>query len=122
MLPQFRLVPGGIFLSGDGEPPGRPDSVHMYSALCWRNLCSHNADHTLVSDGAALLRPERRLLRLDITGFRAEFQADWNRPPTAPVLVAIRSEDGKRIPKVMPDLGGRSAVTARGYRRLASKR
>ena len=29
------------------------------------------------------------------------FEADWNKPPTAPMLVAIRSEDGKRIPKVM---------------------
>jgi putative SOS response-associated peptidase YedK len=29
------------------------------------------------------------------------FDADWNKPPTAPMLVAIRSEDGKRIPKMM---------------------
>jgi putative SOS response-associated peptidase YedK len=29
------------------------------------------------------------------------FEADWNKPPTAPMLVAIRSEDGKRIPKMM---------------------
>ncbi len=27
------------------------------------------------------------------------FEADWNKPPTAPMLVAIRSEDGKRIPQ-----------------------
>jgi putative SOS response-associated peptidase YedK len=29
------------------------------------------------------------------------FEADWNEPPTAPMLVAIRSENGKRIPKMM---------------------
>ena len=29
------------------------------------------------------------------------FEPDWNKPPTAPMLVAIRSEDGKRIPKMM---------------------
>jgi putative SOS response-associated peptidase YedK len=29
------------------------------------------------------------------------FEADWNKPPTAPMLVAIRSEDGKCIPKMM---------------------
>jgi putative SOS response-associated peptidase YedK len=29
------------------------------------------------------------------------FEADWNKPPTAPMLVAIRSVDGKRTPKMM---------------------
>jgi SOS response associated peptidase (SRAP) len=29
------------------------------------------------------------------------FEPDWNKPPTAPMLVAIRSVDGKRIPKMM---------------------
>jgi putative SOS response-associated peptidase YedK len=29
------------------------------------------------------------------------FERDWNKPPTAPMLVAIRSEDGKRIPRMM---------------------
>lgn len=29
------------------------------------------------------------------------FAADWNKPPTEPMLVAIRSVDGKRIPKMM---------------------
>ena len=29
------------------------------------------------------------------------FEPDWNKPPTAPMLVAIRSEHGKRIPKMM---------------------
>jgi putative SOS response-associated peptidase YedK len=29
------------------------------------------------------------------------FEVDWNKPPTAPMLVAIRSEDSKRIPKMM---------------------
>ena len=29
------------------------------------------------------------------------FEADWNKPPTAPMLVAIRSEDGKRVPRMM---------------------
>ena len=31
---------------------------------------------------------------------RAELCADWNKPPTAPILVAIRSVDGERIPKM----------------------
>ena len=29
------------------------------------------------------------------------FEPDWNKPPTAPMLVAIRSVDGKRVPKMM---------------------
>jgi putative SOS response-associated peptidase YedK len=29
------------------------------------------------------------------------FARDWNKPPTEPMLVAIRSMDGKRIPKMM---------------------
>src|SRR5262249_28118725 len=29
------------------------------------------------------------------------FAPDWNKPPTEPMLVAIRSVDGKRAPKMM---------------------
>jgi len=29
------------------------------------------------------------------------FAPDWNKPPTAPMLVAIRSVDGERVPKMM---------------------
>lgn len=29
------------------------------------------------------------------------FEPDWNKPPTAPMLVAIRSVDGQRVPKMM---------------------
>jgi putative SOS response-associated peptidase YedK len=29
------------------------------------------------------------------------FAPDWNKPPTAPMLVAIRSVDGQRVPKMM---------------------
>jgi putative SOS response-associated peptidase YedK len=29
------------------------------------------------------------------------FERDWNKPPTAPMLVAIRSMDGERVPKMM---------------------
>src|SRR5262245_43904753 len=29
------------------------------------------------------------------------FEQDWNKPPTAPMLVAIRSVNGERIPKTM---------------------
>jgi putative SOS response-associated peptidase YedK len=29
------------------------------------------------------------------------FEPDWNKPPTAPMLVAIRSIDGERVPKMM---------------------
>jgi hypothetical protein len=29
------------------------------------------------------------------------FEPDWNKPPAAPMLVAIRSIDGERVPKMM---------------------
>jgi hypothetical protein len=29
------------------------------------------------------------------------FAPDWNKPPTAPMLVAIRSVNGERVPKMM---------------------
>jgi putative SOS response-associated peptidase YedK len=29
------------------------------------------------------------------------FEPDWNKPPTAPMLVAIRSVDGECVPKMM---------------------
>jgi putative SOS response-associated peptidase YedK len=29
------------------------------------------------------------------------FEPDWNKPPTMPMLVAMRSEDGKRVAKMM---------------------
>ena len=29
------------------------------------------------------------------------FAPDWNKPPTEPMLVAIRSVDGKRVPRMM---------------------
>lgn len=29
------------------------------------------------------------------------FEADWNKPPTAPMLVAVRSIEGERVPKMM---------------------
>ena len=29
------------------------------------------------------------------------FESDWNKPPTAPMLVAIRSVNGERVPKMM---------------------
>jgi putative SOS response-associated peptidase YedK len=29
------------------------------------------------------------------------FEPDWNKPPTMPMLVALRSEDGKRVAKMM---------------------
>ncbi len=32
---------------------------------------------------------------------RAHFEPDWNKPPTAPMLVASRSVNGERIPKMM---------------------
>jgi putative SOS response-associated peptidase YedK len=40
-------------------------------------------------------------LQFDLAAPAPNFEADWNKPPTAPMLVAIRSEDGKRIPKMM---------------------
>jgi putative SOS response-associated peptidase YedK len=40
-------------------------------------------------------------LKFDLSAPAPNFETDWNKPPTAPMLVAIRSEDGKRIPKMM---------------------
>jgi putative SOS response-associated peptidase YedK len=40
-------------------------------------------------------------LMFDAAAPAPNFEADWNKPPTAPMLVAIRSEDGTRIPKMM---------------------
>jgi|SRR5271154_5669021 len=38
-------------------------------------------------------------LNFDLDAPAPNFEADW--PPTAPMLVAIRSIDGKRVPKMM---------------------
>ena len=40
-------------------------------------------------------------LKFDLDAPAPNFKPDWNKPPTEPMLVAIRSEDGKRIPKMM---------------------
>jgi hypothetical protein len=40
-------------------------------------------------------------LKFDLDAPAPNFEPDWNKPPTAPMLVAIRSVDGKRIPKMM---------------------
>jgi putative SOS response-associated peptidase YedK len=40
-------------------------------------------------------------LKFDPDAPAPNFARDWNLPPTAPMLVAIRCEDGKRIPKMM---------------------
>jgi putative SOS response-associated peptidase YedK len=40
-------------------------------------------------------------LKFDLDATAPNFEPDWNKPPTAPMLVAIRSVDGKRIPKMM---------------------
>jgi putative SOS response-associated peptidase YedK len=40
-------------------------------------------------------------LKFDATAAAPNFAADWNMPPTAPMLVAIRSVDHKRVPRIM---------------------
>jgi putative SOS response-associated peptidase YedK len=40
-------------------------------------------------------------LKFDIDAPAPNFDVNWNKPPTAPMLVAIRSEDGRRVPKMM---------------------
>jgi putative SOS response-associated peptidase YedK len=40
-------------------------------------------------------------LKFDVDAPAPNFEADWDKPPTAPMLVAIRSVDGKRTPKMM---------------------
>ena len=40
-------------------------------------------------------------LKFDLDAPAPNFEPDWNKPPTAPMLVAIRSVDGKRVPKMM---------------------
>jgi putative SOS response-associated peptidase YedK len=40
-------------------------------------------------------------LKFDLDAPAPNFERDWNLPPTRPMLVAIRSLDGKRTPKIM---------------------
>jgi Uncharacterized conserved protein len=40
-------------------------------------------------------------LKFDPTSPAPNYSADWNKPPTEPMLVAIRSMDGARLPKMM---------------------
>jgi len=40
-------------------------------------------------------------LKFDPAAAAPNFERDWNKPPTTPMLVAIRSIDGKRVPKMM---------------------
>ena len=40
-------------------------------------------------------------LKFHLSAPAPNFEVDWNKPPTAPMLVAIRSEDGERIPRIM---------------------
>jgi putative SOS response-associated peptidase YedK len=40
-------------------------------------------------------------LKFDAAAPAPNFAADWNKPPTAPMLVAIRSVDGARVPRMM---------------------
>jgi putative SOS response-associated peptidase YedK len=40
-------------------------------------------------------------LKFDAEAPAPNFERDWNLPPTQPMLVAIRSVDGKRTPKMM---------------------
>jgi putative SOS response-associated peptidase YedK len=40
-------------------------------------------------------------IKLKFDGPPPNFERDWNKPPTAPMLVAIRSMDGRRTPKMM---------------------
>jgi putative SOS response-associated peptidase YedK len=40
-------------------------------------------------------------LKFDANTPAPNFEVDFNKPPTAPMLVAIRSHDGKRTPKMM---------------------
>ena len=40
-------------------------------------------------------------INFDLDASAPNYEADWNKPPTEPMLVAIHSENGKRIPKMM---------------------
>ena len=40
-------------------------------------------------------------LEFDLDAPAPNYERDWNKPPTAPMLVAIRSAEGKRTPKMM---------------------
>jgi putative SOS response-associated peptidase YedK len=51
----------------------------------------------LVSDWSEI----KLKLKFDANAPAPNFEADWNKPPTAPMLVAIRSIDGKRVAKMM---------------------
>ena len=40
-------------------------------------------------------------LKFDPASPAPNYAADWNKPPTEPMLVAISTEDGKRVPRTM---------------------
>jgi putative SOS response-associated peptidase YedK len=40
-------------------------------------------------------------LKFDAAAPAPNFEADWNKPPTAPILLAIRSVDRMRVPRMM---------------------
>jgi hypothetical protein len=40
-------------------------------------------------------------LKFDLEAPAPNFEPDWDKPPTTPMLVAIRSVDGKRVPRMM---------------------
>lgn len=40
-------------------------------------------------------------LKFDASAPTPNFEADWNKLPTAPMLVAVRSQDGKRVVRMM---------------------
>src|SRR5580704_13083341 len=40
-------------------------------------------------------------LKFDAESPAPNFEPDWNKPPTAPMLVAVRSLDGKRVARMM---------------------
>jgi putative SOS response-associated peptidase YedK len=40
-------------------------------------------------------------LKVASSSVAPNFEPDWNKPPTAPMLVAIRSVNGERVPKMM---------------------
>ncbi|MGN6285381.1 MAG: SOS response-associated peptidase [Afipia sp.] len=40
-------------------------------------------------------------LKFDAEAPAPNYAPDWNKPPTRPMLTALRSEDGKRIPRMM---------------------
>ena len=72
----------------DGRSGISPDAPHIVT-MCGRVRLSSDYSEIKIK------------LKFDPTSAAPNYAADWNKPPTEPMLVAIRSTGGARVPKMM---------------------